>query len=409
MKKVFTTILLLVTFCDLYAQNKIGGNVNSKESIAYADGSFLTGILDYDSLKSKPAPQNWPVPLDNTFRFTYVTGECRMIPSQFLFDAAEKLGVEKQFTYECEFHDNIKPYAKLAAIFIQKVQNEVYYRAFYIADDIVPSEVKTNNKFPWLYNTNPKSVFQKIYFSDGSQISTFFSTYGSQMIEGSSVVNYHKIYGNFDILDSNHFAFTTFLFKNFDISKIYHSKTTIYNKPKNRFTAVTYFDLANYSEIYSKSGSSVEDVLTCYADPLIEENYSRYSIVNMFDNNPSTSFVEDDADDNINLIFEFNYDKTKYSNISIDAIKMINGYAQSENLYYKNNRVKEFNISSNDITETVTLEESLYYQTIKLNFSAERDFEINTTQLYSGTKYNDTCIAELNFLLDGSWVLDFDK
>lgn len=58
MKKIFTTILLLVTFCALYAQNKIGGNVNSKEPIAYADASFLSGILDYDSLESKQAPQN---------------------------------------------------------------------------------------------------------------------------------------------------------------------------------------------------------------------------------------------------------------------------------------------------------------------------------------------------------------
>ena len=92
MKKIILTLLLSVILCSLYAQNKAGGNVNSKEPIAYADKEFLTGILDYDSLKNTPAPQNWPEPLNNTFKFTYVTGECRMIPSQFLFDAAKKLG-----------------------------------------------------------------------------------------------------------------------------------------------------------------------------------------------------------------------------------------------------------------------------------------------------------------------------
>ena len=404
MKKIISTLLLSVILCSLYAQNKAGGNVNSKEPIAYADKEFLTGILDYDSLKNTPAPQNWPEPLNNTFKFTYVTGECRMIPSQFLFDAAKKLGVEKEFTYNCEFHDGIKPYVKLAAIFIQKVQNEVYYRAFYKAEDIIPDEVKNGNLPSWIYNTDPVSIFQKIYFKDGSSVTVYHSTYSMQETNTAGPEPYtfkFKLYGNFDILDSNHFAFSNFVFNDFE-SKVYSSGLAYYNKPKDSFTLNATFDFANYLKINTSNGKRYNDCFSCFGIPLIEKNYSRYSIINMFDNNPETSFVEDETDDNIYLRFNFDYPGE-----SIKKIKIINGYAQSEDLYYKNNRVRSLNL---EVSETekiiINLKETLNIQTFETNlFTSNLLLDISSTELFNGSKYNDTCIAEFDILTDDGWLI----
>lgn len=400
MKKIISTLLLSVILCALYAQNKAGGNVNSKEPIAYADKEFLTGILDYDSLKNTPAPQNWPEPLNNNFKFTYVTGECRMIPSQFLFDAAKKLGVEKEFTYDCEFHDGIKPYVKLAAIFIQKVQNEVYYRAFYKAEDIIPDEVKNGNLPSWIYNTDSVSIFQKIYFKDGSSVTVYHSTYSLQEHneEPSPYLFKFKLYGNFDIIDSNHFAFTNFVFKDLDV-KIYNSTTALYIKPNKRFNLIAYFDFTDFYDLYSKSDDNFTYFFQCSGKPLIEKDCSHYSLINMFDNNPETSFVEDSKDDNISLIFGF-----PSKNTNVKGMKIINGYAQSESLYYKNNRVKALSIKNGNNAISVDLKETLQPQVFDVDFSS-RGFSIKSTNLYKGTKYNDTCIAEFDILTDDGWLI----
>ena len=403
MKKIISTLLLSVILCALYAQNKAGGNVNSKDPIAYADKKFLAGILDYDSLKNTPAPQNWPEPLNNNFKFTYVTGECRMIPPQFLFDAAKKLGVEKEFTYDCEFHDGIKPYVKLAAIFIQKVQNEVYYRAFYKAEDIIPDEVKNGNLPSWIYNTDPVSIFQKIYFKDGSSVTVYHSTYSMQEHNEEPEAYYFnfKLLGNFDILDSNHFAFSNFVFRDFD-KKVYTSGIAYYKKTQQHFELTATFDFGNYLKLITKDKKRYDKIFSCFGSPLIEKNYARYSLINMFDKNPETSFVEDDTDDNIILRFNFNYPGE-----SIKKIKIINGYTQSEDLYYKNNRVKSLML---EVTETesiiIGLKETLNIQYYDVNlFTKNLVLDVSSTKLYKGTKYNDTCIAEFDILTDEGWLI----
>ena len=401
MKKIIVMLFLSMVVCAVFAQNNVGGNVNSKESISYADRNFLSGILNYDSLKSKPAPYNWPELMDNTFKFTYVTGECRMILSQFLFDAAEKLGIEKEFTYDCEFHDGKKPYAKLSAIFIQKVQGEVYYRAFYKAEDIIPTEVKNSNLPTWIYNKDPVSIFQKIYFKDGSSVTVYHSTYSIQEHneEPESYFFKFKLYGNFDIMDSTHFAFTNFVFKDFE-SKVYSSETALFIRPNRKFNLIAYFDFVTFYELYSKDDENFTYYFSCYGRPLIENDYSRYSLINMFDRNPETSYVEDESDDNINFSFYFNNRQKQISKISI-----INGYAQSDSLYIKNNRVKTLSITTRENqTASFELNEIMSPQVFNLNLSS-MGFSIKSTELYKGTKYNDTCIAEFNILTDEGWLI----
>ena len=71
----------------------------------------------------------------------------------------------------------------------------------------------------------------------------------------------------------------------------------------------------------------------------------------------------------------------------------------------KNNRVKTLSIITNENnTTTFKLKENITPQEFNLSLSSRR-FSVKTTELYNGTKYNDTCIAEFDILTDGGWLI----
>ncbi|GHV59443.1 hypothetical protein AGMMS49579_27050 [Spirochaetia bacterium] len=85
--------------------------------------------------------------------------------------------------------------------------------------------------------------------------------------------------------------------------------------------------------------SSYKDIKLCSIDapfPLLDRNNPfRYSIQNAFDGSPATSYVGDTEDRlfEINILFTTPFEFVK--------IALINGYAQSEMLYRRNNRISE--------------------------------------------------------------------
>lgn len=74
----------------------------------------------------------------------------------------------------------------------------------------------------------------------------------------------------------------------------------------------------------------------------------------------------------------------------VDKMAIINGYAQNESLYKSNNRILE--IANHFLLKDNILD----YQYIPV-----RGTNIQFTGIYEGSKYNDTCIAELNFICSG--------
>lgn len=111
----------------------------------------------------------------------------------------------------------------------------------------------------------------------------------------------------------------------------------------------------------------------------------KYALCNAFDGNPATSFVENTEDDLIQIDI--------WLGKAVDKMAIINGYAQNESLYLNNNRVK--NVGGYFLLQDNVLE----YQYILC-----RGTNINFTENYIGKKYNDTCIADINFLYNGSWL-----
>ena len=410
MKKIISTLLLSVILCALYAQNKAGGNVNSKDPIAYADKKFLAGILDYDSLKTTPAPQNWPEPLNNTFKFTYVTGECRMIPSQFLFDAAKKLGVEKEFiSDQVESKEYPEFTCKLTGIVIQKKDNEYLVRAFYEADDIVPVSILNMSKRPWYINDNPKKHIQAIYTSEKGLIKIVDDAYCVRHYDyplGSFLGL--KGFSTFDFMSKSSYSHTLILFGFEKGSEIRLTSLTCNIFKKHDIKDAEHRFLSDNSDLYvADEERFAKKFVSFYSyNYLIEKKLFEYSIDKMLDSNPETSFVENSEDDNISFIIDIN------DSINIKGFKSINGFAKSENLYKANNQVKVISIYAQTLQDvepvfigTWSLKQTRDLQFIELDIENCCYLEIKSTEIYPGTKYNDTCIAEFDILTDEGWLI----
>lgn len=131
--------------------------------------------------------------------------------------------------------------------------------------------------------------------------------------------------------------------------------------------------------------------------PLVdEERPFMYAISNAFDGDPSTGFVEDTDDNKINISVNFKDNAIKYS-----KIKIINGYAKNKTLYMNNNRVKSITDRINK-KSILLKDETLEFQIFNWN-----TYNLFVTELYTGSKYTDTCIAELNFMSTKNlWLFD---
>jgi len=410
MKKIISTLLLSVILCSVYAQNRVGGNVNSDAPIAYADKEFLAGILDYDSLKTTPAPQNWPEPLNNTFKFTYVTGECRMIQPQFLFDAAKKLGVEKEFiSDQVESKEYPEFTCKLTGIVIQKKDNEYLVRAFYEADDIVPVSILNMSKRPLYINDNPKKHIQAIYTSEKGLIKIVDDAYCVRHYDyplGSFLGL--KGFSTFDFMSKSSYSHTLILFGFEKGSEIRLTSLTCNIFKKHDIKDAEHRFLSDNSDLYvADEERFAKKFVSFYSyNYLIEKKLFEYSIDKMLDSNPETSFVENSEDDNISFIIDIN------DSINIKGFKIINGFAKSENLYEANNQVKVISIYAQTLQDvepvfigTWSLKQTRDLQFIELDIENCCYLEIKSTEIYPGTKYNDTCIAEFDILTDEGWLI----
>jgi hypothetical protein len=131
----------------------------------------------------------------------------------------------------------------------------------------------------------------------------------------------------------------------------------------------------------------------------------RYSLQNAFDNNVSTSYVSIPYSPSHSLM-AIEFSAKNGLDISISYFGLINGYAQTSSLYYANNRLKrlgftmghdeEGNFKDFDFElQDNTLNEQKVYLDIQLS-KHSYSFHFYAVEIYSGEKYNDTCIAEIN-------------
>jgi len=139
---------------------------------------------------------------------------------------------------------------------------------------------------------------------------------------------------------------------------------------------------------------SASDCLVNPAVPL------RYALQSAFDGNPATSYVANTKNSLFTLRFEI-FDDNGTVSMPIPGIAklaLINGYAQNNELYLANNRIKKIAVPE----ETELADGTLSFQFIDVPPECR---SMNVTELYRGEKYNDTCMAEFNIKLDNTgWL-----
>ena len=162
---------------------------------------------------------------------------------------------------------------------------------------------------------------------------------------------------------------------------------------------------------YIKDYDKIPFVEITASQPLVDSKRPfMYTIQNAFDGNPATAYVENTEDDLFEIQFSF-YLSKKY--VTVTSFMLINGYAASEKLYKSNNRIKKFyfpsyRIDSNNENKEVLRDKfwktykNLYLRDSPIPFTLEiprlrfSSFTFKVSELASGDKYNDSCLAEFN-------------
>jgi len=94
-----------------------------------------------------------------------------------------------------------------------------------------------------------------------------------------------------------------------------------------------------------------------------------------------------------------------YFNKEMNEVLILNGYIDFEKkyLFYDNNRIRTLNISNidnnNKFSINVSLEDTVMFTKIKLPFSTTK-VKIKIIDVYSGNKYNDTCVSAIIAMKD---------
>lgn len=172
-----------------------------------------------------------------------------------------------------------------------------------------------------------------------------------------------------------------------------------------------------FSRAYFRKYNIKDEINTVINNDSIEINASdylfdskcplKYSIQNAFDGNPATSYVENTEDDLMKLVIR---------GISIRKdiqvkFAIINGYASNAILYNLNNRIKLCGLkNSENAPFLINLNDNnMEFQIKTINRNSEAYFgmfEFITTDIFPGSKYNDSCIGELNFFdnKNNEWI-----
>ena len=121
-----------------------------------------------------------------------------------------------------------------------------------------------------------------------------------------------------------------------------------------------------------------------------------YSIENIIDNDISTSWVEGAEGYGQMEWIEFSADTEQ----KVSQINILNGYCKNQDIYTKNNRIKEVKVEFDDgtyITHTLT---DKYNEWNFIELDEEhicKKIKIYIISVYTGSHYNDTCVSEIDF------------
>ena len=180
-------------------------------------------------------------------------------------------------------------------------------------------------------------------------------------------------------------------------------KTHTTHKGRNIPTSMIYTDIEPDFDIIIEKPERFVNRLRARSEMKDENN--RYSVWNIIDERPETAWVsgrekviemgfipymEGDCED---CLVEGSY--------KIEKIGIINGYAKNNDIFNKNNRVKQIglrygNHSSSEHYKKYTLKDTIAMQYIEFDKPVFMNkLTIWILDVYKGSKWNDTCISEI--------------
>lgn len=158
------------------------------------------------------------------------------------------------------------------------------------------------------------------------------------------------------------------------------------------------FPEANTNQVIVDVISSDYPVLNEYKDP------GRYGFTNIVDGDLKTCFAEGNEGSRFDITIEFK------NPISLDEIKIVNGYAKNIAVFKNNNRLKSVRLYFSDRNKKLifkkdfTLIDDLKYQSLSFNEMLVAGISIISNDVFEGAKYNDTCVSEIKFYNKGKEV-----
>ena len=154
---------------------------------------------------------------------------------------------------------------------------------------------------------------------------------------------------------------------------------------------------------YIKNYKKIPFVEITASQPLVDSKRPfMYTVQNAFDGNPATAYVENTEDDLFRISIVWN--NKEFSENAVQSIKIINGYAKNKSLFFANNRIKEINHYAwkNEKMESIAIADHDYDICINL---MEGSGTFSVIDVYSGEKYSDTCISEIDYyFVTSGWL-----
>ncbi len=130
---------------------------------------------------------------------------------------------------------------------------------------------------------------------------------------------------------------------------------------------------------------------------LVSSSGNRYEAEYMIDGDEATSWQEgvDGAGEGQVFTVEF------VDNPRVDYVVIYNGNHKSEELYYNNNRICSMNVIIDGQSSNVEMADTMDPQVIHITGAEDvSQIQFEIVSVYSGDKYNDTCVAEVQFLCE---------
>ena len=92
-------------------------------------------------------------------------------------------------------------------------------------------------------------------------------------------------------------------------------------------------------------------------------------------------------------------DKNFKNKVKINQINLVNGISKTNELYLKNNRLKQATLTFDDGSQEIINIQDKYNQKQNISFSSHetQSVTIAIKEVYRGSKYQDTCISELGY------------